>query len=644
MSFRLSFTSVRWIALLFVVSIAARVEASISVTLAASPLSPQPLATTITWTANVTDSAGGAHEFQFSVAPNGGTPAIVRDYSTTKTFPWTPSTREGTFTISVVARNISTGSTASASAPFTVTPLLVNGHAAVNPTKHPLVAFFSTGSCQVPNSMRVRFTPVTTVPPGGITASMTTNAVACRFNAGAKNPDGTSMNFYIAGMYPNTTYNMHWETINPAGNTLHVGADYPFTTGSLPANLTFPITTVLTPAMGPTSTSAPILLHDYLPQGPGTADVPLATDLAGNILWYFPQPVSLLPRTDSGGKLLIIDIYRSDTPSPYLEILRETDLVGNPIIETNVARINEQLQALGRRQILQFHHEARRFPNGDIVVLGASELLVYDAQGGTPDDPVDVLGDQVIVLDKNLQLKWAWDAYDFLDLNRYANLHEVCQKNEKGCTLFFLANQANDWLHTNSVQLAPDGNLLVSIRHQDWVIKIDYENGAGDGHIIWRMGYQGDFTLLDPPTSPDCQTQDQKDAYQWFTHQHDANFQLNGNIMSVFDNGNLRVAKCDSNGNSRGYVISVDEVNRQATPILINDLGAYSTGLGTAELIAGSSNYHFELGLIRPGRFSRSTEIAPDGTVEFDMQAADVTTYRSYRMKNLYKPALQSGN
>jgi len=645
MSFRLAFTGARWILLLFLVSMAARAEATITVTLTPSPASPQPLATTITWTATVTDSAGGAHEYQFSVdPPGGGTAAIVRDYSTTKTFPWTPSTREGTFTISVIARNISTGAKASASATFSVTSLVLNGHAAVNATKHPLVAFFSTNSCQVPNSMLVRFTPTTTVPPGGITDSMTTNSVPCRFNVGVKNPDRTSMNFYIAGMYPNTTYNMHWETIDTKGKTLHVGSDIPFTTGSLATNLTFPVTTVLTPAMPPTNTTVPILLHDYLPQGPGTAVPPVATDLSGNILWYFPQPVSLLPRTDTGGRLLVINIYRSDTRNDYLQILLETDLVGNPIVETNAARINEQLKALGRRPILQFHHEARRFPNGDIAVLGANELLVYDAQGGTQDNPVDVLGDEVLILDSNLQLKWAWDAYDFLDLHRYANLHEVCQKDEKGCTLFYLADQANDWLHTNSIQLAPDGNLLLSIRHQDWVIKIDYENGAGDGHIIWRMGYQGNFTLLNPPTSPDCQTDDQKDAYQWFTHQHDANFQLNGNIMSVYDNGNLRVAKCDSNGNSRGYVISVDEANRQATPILITDLGGYSTGLGTAELMPGNTNYHFESGLIRPRRFSRSTEIAPDGTVEFDMSAADVTTYRSYRMKNMYVPARQSGN
>ena len=54
------------------------------------------------------------------------------------------------------------------------------------------------------------------------------------------NPNNTSMNFYIAGMYPSTTYNMHWETVNPAGTVLHVGTDYPFTTGAIPSNVFLP--------------------------------------------------------------------------------------------------------------------------------------------------------------------------------------------------------------------------------------------------------------------------------------------------------------------------------------------------------------------------------------------------------------------
>jgi hypothetical protein len=112
-------------------------------------------------------------------------------------------------------------------------------------------------------------------------------------------------------------------------------------------------------------------------------------------------------------------------------------------------------------------------------------------------------------------------------------------------------------------------------------------------------------------------------------------------ILSVFDNGNLRRAKCDPSANSRGYVLSVDEANRRATPVLATDLGYFSIGLGTAELIPGTSDYHFELGWILPGTYSVSKEIGPAGATRFAMRESGVTTYRSYRMRDLYTPALQ---
>jgi hypothetical protein len=33
------------------------------------------------------------------------------------------------------------------------------------------------------------------------------------------------------------------------------------------------------------------------------------------------------------------------------------------------------------------------------------------------------------------------------------------------------------------------------------VIKIDYEDGQGSGDILWRLGYQGDFTLTNGQSS-----------------------------------------------------------------------------------------------------------------------------------------------
>src|SRR5664279_3760359 len=101
MTARLASASMRWIALLFLVAVAGRLEATIQVTLASSPASPQPVGTTITWTATVSDTASGGHEFQFSVAASGQSAAIVRDYSPVTNFQWTPSKAEGTYTITV---------------------------------------------------------------------------------------------------------------------------------------------------------------------------------------------------------------------------------------------------------------------------------------------------------------------------------------------------------------------------------------------------------------------------------------------------------------------------------------------------------------------------------------------------------------
>ena len=188
MTFHLLFSGGRWLALLFLVTAAGCAEATIQVTLSSSPASPQPVGTTITWTATVSDTASGGHELQFRVAANGRPAAIVRDYSPVTSFQWTPSKTEGTYIIRVVARNLSTGLTASDSASFTVTSRLVNGLATVNATSHPLVALLSAPACQVPNLMRVRFTPTSTVPAGGITASMTTNSVPCRVDTTSKTP------------------------------------------------------------------------------------------------------------------------------------------------------------------------------------------------------------------------------------------------------------------------------------------------------------------------------------------------------------------------------------------------------------------------------------------------------------------------
>src|SRR4029077_4900942 len=118
--------------------------------------------------------------------------------------------------------------------------------------------------------------------------------------------------------------------------------------------------------------------------------------------------------------------------------------------------------------------------------------------------------------------------FDYLDVNRGPTLGETVQPGVVGPASAVPRLPAVDWLHDNAVSLSPgDGNLILSIRHQDWVIKIDYRNGAGDGHVVWRLGQGGDFAVNSADSNP------------WFSHQHNAHY-LDDHTLILLDNGNTR--------------------------------------------------------------------------------------------------------
>ncbi len=64
-------------------------------------------------------------------------------------------------------------------------------------------------------------------------------------------------------------------------------------------------------------------------------------------------------------------------------------------------------------------------------------------------------------------------------------------------TLTVIPSMFPDWTHSNAVVYSKDdGNILVSVRHQNWVLKVNYADGVGDGSILWRLGQGGDFTMI----------------------------------------------------------------------------------------------------------------------------------------------------
>jgi arylsulfate sulfotransferase len=360
-----------------------------------------------------------------------------------------------------------------------------------------------------------------------------------------------------------------------------------------------------------------LLLHS------GLFTVSYATDLSDNLVWYYPSLVTFLTQAEPGGRFvsLISPTYASPQAyDPSQEIFREFDVAGNTLRETNAARLNEQLAPMGKR-IGALHHDARALPDGTIAVLASTEQMLTNVQGsGT----VDVIGDMILVLDRDMQVKWVWDAFDHLDTHRMATLNEVCPAPGGGCPPLYLGKKANDWVHGNAVQFLADGSLLYSSRHQDWVYKIDYANGTGSGSVIWKMGPGGDFQIQSSDPSP------------WFSHQHDAQFTADGNTtLTVFDDGNLRVAN-NSKAHSRGQALMVDEKNRVVTLIINTDLGGFSFALGSAQQLA-AGGYVFGAGWYVPANDSQVVEIDTAGEVTYSLSVRD-PEYRTYKLSDLYTP------
>jgi hypothetical protein len=258
-------------------------------------------------------------------------------------------------------------------------------------------------------------------------------------------------------------------------------------------------------------------------------------------------------------------------------------------------------------------------------------------QGGTPTSPVDILGDEVIVLDRNLQLSWAWNPFVHLDVSRTAPLGETCTPTSMCKPLTAGFALANDWLHTNSVQYNPwDQNLVVSFRNQDWVIKVRYADGAGDGSVLWRMGPGGDFTITTKGTETTADI-----GFPWFSHQHDAEFELNGmqfggrRVMTVYDDGNTRQATFDSNAHSRCQSYAVDETHLTVNLNISADEGSYSQAEGSAQLLL-NGNLSCSNGAT-VNAVSQTVENDKSENLVYILQWPGVT-YRTFRMKDMYTP------
>ena len=589
--------------------------AELNVTLSPSLASPQPVGQSVVLTATVSNDTNPALRYRFTVQrPGSSAFNMLADYRQANALQWS-TLQEGTYQIQIQAWDPTTWQTGEAVIPFQFTSRITGAMPVVSPSSHPLVAIYSAPPCT--GIIQVLYRPT----KGTIYSY--SNVLPCQ--------SGVSANFYIGGMRAQTSYTMLHRLVNNGKITW--GPPLIFQTGSIPS--TFATASITIPSSSSTSLAEDIVLQSFIALAPGQGFAksgfpPTAYNLRGEVVWYDPTTLgnrTYLTRPVAGGTFLVY----IDEKVPDESAVREIDLQGDVVRETNVYTISQQLALLHQPAINWMSHEALRLPSGHTLVLGMTERILTDVQG---QGSVDVVGDMIIDLDQNFQVAWTWSTFDHLPNNRIAILGETCANNLAPCGPLYLAAIANDWTHCNSLYLLPDGNLVLSIRNQDWVVKIDYQNGAGSGQILWTLG-----NLAEQAGTPYFTLAGGIDPWPWFSHQHDVEF--DGTNYELMDNGNTRVSPPPlglGSGNSRGQVYSLDETTMVASQLISADLGAYSHAFGSAQLLS-NGDYWFGLGALSTSSgaaLDTTQEVVPHSQsfsyfVEFPSKA-----YRTFRLSSLY--------
>ncbi len=237
-----------------------------------------------------------------------------------------------------------------------------------------------------------------------------------------------------------------------------------------------------------------------------------------------------------------------------------------------------------------FHHDMFRLENGNTILVTwavcdsgtaakiqgglplAEEQLQWSDKdhvdffmsglgvGGRPRDLKGFLSDQIIEITPDGEVVKSWNAWEHFD-----PLEDTC------CHREF----KHEWTHCNSVDYR-NGQILLSFREIGKVAIVDWVTGE----LEWKWGQP------------------------WISHQHDASFTPNGNVL-VFDNGTHHPIV------PRSQVLEVDpatsEIVWRYRPRIV--FSFMSGHIGGAERLENGNT------MICEGQSGRVFEVTPEGEV-----------------------------
>jgi arylsulfate sulfotransferase len=474
----------------------------------------------------------------------------------------------------------------------------------VSPTNNPLVADYAFGA-PIGAHVSVEFGPSAGDYPWP--------TLAQAIPAG-----GGRLNLLVAGMQANTEYHMRAVIALPDGDTVY-DLDHTFATGAIPAG----IVPALAPSPASGSPAGGVVTVDLIPLASPVAPV-VAADTLGNPVWYYADP-NFAGSIQGMKRLANGDLVFDETNQLDSSLVREIDLAGDALRQLTLTQLNADLQSEGAGfQVAFLSHDILPLPTGHIVLIG-DIYKTYTNLTCCAGQSVKVEGSVLIDLNRDWVPDWTWNPFDHLDVNRIQ-----------------MAGVFPDWIHGNAILYTADHDLLFSMRHQSWIVKIDYADGGGTGAVLWKLGYQGDFTLT--PNDPS----------QWFYGQHKPTILAdNGHQMTlaVWDDGNSRVMNssgeiCGAPGApacySRAVVYQINQDARTAQEIFQYTPGPFCFWGGNAgQLMNGDIEFDITTGLPEGSEVMEVTDAATPRVVwsmTIDNVPNDQTyAYRAHRIGSLYK-------
>ena len=314
----------------------------------------------------------------------------------------------------------------------------------------------------------------------------------------------------------------------------------------------------------------------------------VALDPEGEVIWYYEadRRVAGIDRLSNGNLLF------HQTDARTLEV----DLLGNTVTEWYAADrpyeppANPDAVPIMKAQTI--HHQPLETPMGTFLSFSANARLVenYYTSEYDPDAPradALVMGDDIIEFDRDGNELWRWSTWDHLDPFRIGYELTEAYWHVRGFPDHL------DWTHGNGLEYDPrDDSIIINLRHQDALIKIDRESGE----IVWILGEHTDWSetlqtkLLTPIGEP----------FRWIYHAHNPRLTESGTIV-LFDNGKFRARPFRTYAEpedtySRTVEFEVDEESMTVRQVWashdrVTPDNCYSFAMGDAHWLPKTGNY-----------------------------------------------------